>query len=124
MIDKVDIDKLIEEAMDNISKGNAGYCTIKISAEGLSLLTHDKKDLDKSEEVIKSDARNKKILYLCDRTQCDCCYEGYSCSHTTDIKKAKNFKEVYEGLYMENERHSESPPPSRLKKHIDRERRG
>ena len=75
MIDKVDIDKLIEEAMDNISKGNAGYCTIKISAEGLSLLTHDKKDLDKSEEVIKSDARNKKILYLCDRTRCDCCYE-------------------------------------------------
>lgn len=116
MIDKVDIDKLIEEAMDNISKGNAGYCTIKISAEGLSLLTHDKKDLDKSEEVIKSDARNKKILYLCDRTQCDCCYEGYSCSHTTDIKHAKNFKEVYEGLYMENERHSESPPTIKIEK--------
>ena len=91
MIDKVDIDKLVEEAMDNISKGTAGYCTIKISHEGLTLLTHDKKDLDESEEVIKSDSRNKKILYLCDRKRCDCCYEGYSCSHTTDIKRAKKF---------------------------------
>ena len=76
MIDKADIDKLIEEATDNISKGKVGYCTIKISDEGLTLLTHDKKDLDESEEKIMSDPRNEKILYLCDRTQYDCCYEG------------------------------------------------
>lgn len=109
VIDKVDIDKLVEKAMDNISKDNVGYCTIKINDEGLTLLTHDKKDLDESEEVIVSDPRNKKILYLCDRTRCDCCYEGYSCSHTTDIKRAKNFKEVYNGLYVENESGSEAP---------------
>lgn len=109
VIDKVDVDKLIEEAMNNISNGDAGYCTIKISDEGLTLLTHDKKDLDKSEEKIMSDPRNEKILYLCDRIRCDCCYEGYSCSHTTDIKHAKNFKEVYKGLYMENESDSEAP---------------
>lgn len=109
LINKDDIDKLVEEAIDNISKGTAGYFTIKISDEGISLFTHDKKDLDKLEGVIMSDPRNERILYLCDRTRCDCCYEGYSCSHTTDIKHAKNFKEVYESLYVENERYSKAP---------------
>ena len=56
--------------------------------------------------------KDNKILYLCDRKQCDCCHEGHTCSHTTDIEHAKNFKKVYEGLYMEFESEKESPPTS------------
>ena len=60
MIDKVDIDKLIEEAMDSISKGNAGYCTIKISDEGLTPVSYTHLDVYKRQEFLEFGANGNK----------------------------------------------------------------
>lgn len=43
---------------------------------------------------------NDHILYLCDKEQCEDCFE--LCNHTTDIRHAKNFQCVRGDWYQEN----------------------
>ena len=45
--------------------------------------------------------KNLKIAYLCDGTACKNC--SGDCTHTADIRHAKNFKEVAPGKFMEKE---------------------
>ena len=43
---------------------------------------------------------SKKVLYVCDRKQCDKCSE--ECSYTSNIDHAKNFDKEY-GIYIEED---------------------
>lgn len=46
---------------------------------------------------------NDKIAYLCDRLACDNCHPE-TCSHTTDIRHAKNFVLLADDRYMEEKK--------------------
>lgn len=46
---------------------------------------------------------NDHIAYLCDRMACDNCHPE-TCSHTTDIRHAKNFVLVGDDRYMEEKK--------------------
>ena len=53
---------------------------------------------------------NKEIYYICDRKECEHdgkgCMEGIydQCIRTPDIKHAKNFEKVFDGVYYEREK--------------------
>lgn len=40
-----------------------------------------------------------KIAYLCDRRKCEKCLP--TCTHTTDIRHAENFRVSHSGTYIE-----------------------
>lgn len=41
-----------------------------------------------------------KVLYICDRKKCETCRED--CTHTQDIRHAKNFEKISPGVFREN----------------------
>lgn len=64
------------------------------------MIDFNKPDKPKPEED-ELEMKKIGILYLCDGEQCpNCC--GANCEHTTDIKHAKNFKNIG-GVYVEQE---------------------
>lgn len=48
-------------------------------------------------------SHNDKIAYLCDRHACPNCHPE-TCSHTTDIRHAKNFVLLGDDRYMEEKK--------------------
>lgn len=51
---------------------------------------------------LEEHAENPAVLYLCDQRQCgDCSAVVGQCFHTSDIGHAKNFEELWDGLFFE-----------------------
>ena len=50
----------------------------------------------------KTEISSKVVFYLCDKKKCERCSKD--CKHTTDIKHAKNFKKLRDGVYYEEEK--------------------
>lgn len=51
-----------------------------------------------------SEAKQKKILYMCDRKKCGPNHDCFECNHTADVTHAVNFKrDILNDLYVENE---------------------
>ena len=67
-----------------------------------------------------SEAKQKKILYICDRKKCGPNHDCFECNHTADVKHAVNFKRyILNDLYVENENvYSASHPQEKLKINI------
>lgn len=69
----------------------------KIAADPLGLLEY----LDR--KGILKQASDNKIIFECDRRKCEKCNPAGTCTHTTDIQHAANFKNE-NGYFMEVER--------------------
>lgn len=63
---------------------------------------------EKLDEIINESVYEPSILYECDKKQCDICKDY--CSHTHDIKHAKNFVEYYPNRYQEKEQENVNRP--------------
>ena len=57
--------------------------------------------LEKMSEEMKKESESPTIIYVCDRRKCKECDEF--CTHTRDITHAENFKNVGDGIFIEQE---------------------